>query len=93
MGTDIVILGAQTCHLAGLVPLLWRVGGPFDDPAALGIQALIFSTLGGFQVSVSRAFFVLVPSFLFLRFLGLTLDVGGQKTNMMYCQKPTFHGS
>ena len=27
------VYGALGCHLACLVPLLWRPGGPWDDPA------------------------------------------------------------
>ena len=27
--------GAHGCHLACLVPLLWRPGGPWDDPGTL----------------------------------------------------------
>ena len=26
------VYGAHGCHLACLVPLLWRPGGPWDDP-------------------------------------------------------------
>jgi hypothetical protein len=29
------VSGAQACHLACLVPLLWRSGGPWDDPWTL----------------------------------------------------------
>ena len=28
--------GTQACHLACLVPPLWRLGGPWDDPGTLG---------------------------------------------------------
>ena len=30
------VYGAQACHLACLVPLLWHLGGPWDDPWTLG---------------------------------------------------------
>ena len=29
------VYGAHGCHLACLVPLLWRPGGPWDDPATI----------------------------------------------------------
>ena len=29
------VYGAHGCHLACLVPLLWRPGGPWDDPEAI----------------------------------------------------------
>ena len=29
------VYGALGCHLACLVPLLWRPGGPWDDPEAI----------------------------------------------------------
>ena len=29
------VYGAHGCHLASLVPLLWRLGGPWDDPGTL----------------------------------------------------------
>ena len=29
------VYGAHGCHLACLVPLLWRPGGPWDDPGTL----------------------------------------------------------
>ena len=35
LGTNLVTFGAQTCHVAGLVPPIWHPGGPLDDPVAL----------------------------------------------------------
>ena len=33
--TSSQVYGAHGCHLACLVPLLWRPGGPWDDPATI----------------------------------------------------------
>ena len=33
--TSSQVYGAHGCHLACLVPLLWRPGGPWDDPGTL----------------------------------------------------------
>ena len=29
------VYGAHGCHLACLAPVLWRPGGPWDDPGAI----------------------------------------------------------
>ena len=34
-GTRSQVYGAHGCHLACLVPLLWRPGGPWDDPGTI----------------------------------------------------------
>ena len=40
--------GAHECHLLCLVPLLWRPGGPWDDPGTLlGHEGVKERTLGG----------------------------------------------
>ena len=52
-----VTFGAQTCHLGGLVPPLWRPGGPWGDPGVagntpqdtLGSRLRFLSILGGFR--------------------------------------------
>ena len=33
--TRFQVYGAHGCHLAGLVPLLWRPGGPWEDPGRI----------------------------------------------------------
>ncbi len=33
--TSSQVYGAHGCHLACLVPLLWRPGGPWDDPGTI----------------------------------------------------------
>ena len=33
--TSSQVYGAHGCHLACLVPLLWRPGGPWDDPGSI----------------------------------------------------------
>ena len=33
--TSSSVYGAYGCHLACLVPLLWRPGGPWDDPGTI----------------------------------------------------------
>ena len=35
LATRSQIYSAHGCHLACLVPLLWRPGGPWDDPGAI----------------------------------------------------------
>ena len=52
MRTNIVVFGAQTCNLAGHVPLLWHPRGSWDDPGAVkknkkgrvGFQVLDFES-------------------------------------------------
>ena len=60
------VYGAHGCHLACVVPLLWRPGGPWNDPGTLGStrkdtlrSRLGFSLIfGGFRDSILKVFWV-----------------------------------
>ena len=66
--TDVLILGAQICNFACLTFLFWHLGGPWDDPAALGstrkntfFRVQFFSVYNGFQVPTLKDYELMHP--------------------------------
>ena len=71
LATSSQVYGAHGCHLACLVPLLWPLGGPWDDPGTIlgrswdigghkegpcGVHAWILSIFWWFWGPILRAF-------------------------------------
>ena len=72
--TSSQVYGAHECHLACLVPLLWRPGGPWGDPGTLRSTrkdtVRPFGELFGYPWTVKHKFFISISRLLFLMFFG-----------------------